>query len=200
MVSIEPMRPGDDRRVRDLQALFDEAYNPPPWGESSAENASTIAAMVRDAAGWRGFLALDGDRVLGVAQGSFGSVLLGDLQRLAPGVAASLSEPLFEFHQLVVSTSARGRGLGSRLHHRLLDGVVCDAILATHPDAEDARRLYRSRGWQEHGTLEVVPGFDRTIMTRSAVAQARAGVVSDTPVSDTAASDTAADPDHSPEA
>jgi ribosomal protein S18 acetylase RimI-like enzyme len=165
MLVIKPLKPDDGSLTADLLALFNEAYNSAPWGETTAENAATIAGMLREVDGWRGVVALDQERVVGVAQGSYGRILDGDLERLNAIAAASLTDPLFEFHQLVVSPSARGRRLGTRMHDELMAGLQYDAILETHPEAREALRLYRSRGWIEQGTLEVVPGANRTIMT-----------------------------------
>ena len=60
----------------------------------------------------------------------------------------------FEFVELAVSASFRGRGLGVVLHDRLLADVERRCLLSTVDDpADPAVRLYLRAGWHRLGTL-----------------------------------------------
>lgn len=61
----------------------------------------------------------------------------------------------FEFVELAVLDSHRRRGIGVRLHDRLLDGVQPRrGLLGTdNGKTSPAARLYRSRGWTKLGEL-----------------------------------------------
>jgi ribosomal protein S18 acetylase RimI-like enzyme len=77
-------------------------------------------------------------------------------------VAAALPPPVadqwigghFEFVELAVLPAFRGRGVGSRLHDVLLEGVPAErALLSTDAHDSAAVRLYASRGWKSLGRL-----------------------------------------------
>jgi|tagenome__1003787_1003787.scaffolds.fasta_scaffold20979245_3 GNAT superfamily N-acetyltransferase len=159
------MRSQELELIPTLVELFNEVYGPPPWVETARENEAAVAELFHPADGRKAAVAIEGDHVIGVAQGSFGEVLKGDLRRVDAVAAESLREPLFEFHQLVVAAPARGRGIGAQLHDALMADLATDAILETHPSASAALGLYRARGWREHGVLEVIPGVERVVMT-----------------------------------
>lgn len=60
----------------------------------------------------------------------------------------------FEFVELAVLACHRRRGIGVRLHDRLLEGVTPDrALLGTDSSDSSAVRLYLSRGWTKLGEL-----------------------------------------------
>ncbi len=72
-----------------------------------------------------------------------------------PDVAEDWVGGHFEFVELAVLDSHRRRGVGVRLHDRLLEGVSADrALLGTDNDeTSPAVRLYQSRGWSKLGEL-----------------------------------------------
>jgi ribosomal protein S18 acetylase RimI-like enzyme len=60
----------------------------------------------------------------------------------------------FEFVELGVLESHRGRGIGARLHDELMSGTEHRRALLSTDDADTpARRLYASRGWVRLGHL-----------------------------------------------
>lgn len=74
---------------------------------------------------------------------------------LEPDVADEWVGGHFELVELGVLPAGRGRGLGTRLHDDLLDGLPHErALLSTSDnDTDPGRRLYAKRGWQELGAL-----------------------------------------------
>ena len=127
---------------------------------------SILAAhLERD--GLRAFVALEGERVVGVAYGYQG----------VPGqwwhdqVRAALSraqdrqwlEGAFEVCELHVRPTHQGTGLGRRLLDALLSGVPTRTAVLTTPDADTrARRFYRAGGWVDLARDVRFPGDPRS--------------------------------------
>lgn len=108
--------------------------------------------------GYRLVTAAAGAEVVGFAWGYVGrpGQFWTDLvsRTLPAEVVAEWVGDHFEFVELAVLPTHRHRGLGRRLHDRLLDGVTRRALLSTSDDDDDpAVRLYRAAGWRTLGTL-----------------------------------------------
>ncbi|HET6966976.1 MAG TPA: GNAT family N-acetyltransferase [Ornithinibacter sp.] len=169
MVDVRPARPGELESVeRELVACLDERYGPPPWCESPEENAREGARLVEAGAlpGAVTALALDGRRLVGFAQVRPGELFAADLRAADPVIALAWPAPLAELHQLLVSASVGGRGVGSRLHDTVMDPVRVPALLITHPDATTALRLYARRGWTTLATTSFGPSNPRVVLGR----------------------------------
>lgn len=166
-MDVRPARPGELERVeRELAALLDERYGPPPWGESPEENAREAGRLVEAAArpGTLTALALDGRRLVGLAQGSPGELFLADLRAADPLVALAWPPPVFELHQLALTASATGSGAGARLHDTVMGRVRVPALLITHPHATAALRLYSRRGWTALAETSFGPANPRVVL------------------------------------
>ena len=120
------------------------------------EAARERAAIMRRHLGRKrfvAFFALEGDNLLGFAYGYAGGPgeYWYDLVHRAmppPMRAEWMGEP-FEFVELLVAPAARGRGIGGRLHDRLLAGRPEPvALLTVRADNAPALALYRARGWR----------------------------------------------------
>lgn len=119
--------------------------------------------------GYRLAVACENDSIIGFAwgyvgqRGQYWSDLAWDA--LPGDVASQWIGGHFEFVELAVLPTHRGRGLGQELHDRLLDDVRRRCLLSTSDDQDDpAVRLYLRSGWQRVGTLRPgvqVMGLDR---------------------------------------
>ena len=143
-----------------LVAVYRAAMAAPPFFESEVETgwfAQELAGELTEA-GFRCWVAGDGDRTVGFAYGFptpkvpsdgwYGSL------REAVGRDAAEHWPVGQFADvwIAVHPSWRGRGLGRRLLERLLAGAPTDrAWLVTHDLDTPARALYRSLGFRELG-------------------------------------------------
>jgi len=112
----------------------------------------------RSRPGYRLALAHDADRLVGFAwgyRGDRGEYWPSQVARALPEVADEWIGDHFEFVELAVDSTVRGRGTGHRLHDALLDGVTGRALLCTTSDDTDpGPRLYYSRGWRSLGPLD----------------------------------------------
>ncbi len=158
----------------DLVALLEERYRPSPWHESTAENVAQARHLVEASAGGDTVtaIALDGDDLLGLAQGGPGALFAADLRAAGPDAARGWDPPVFELQQLVVSPSVAGAGIGGRLHDAVMESVAGPALLLTHPDAEAALGLYERRGWVLLARTSFGPEHPRVILGRRAPGQA----------------------------
>jgi GNAT superfamily N-acetyltransferase len=159
----------------DLVALLEQRYGPSPWHESTAENVAQARHLVESAAGGDTVtaIALDGDDLVGLAQGGPGSLFAADLRAADPDAARAWDPPVFELHQLLVSPSVAGSGIGGRLHDAVMGAVTGPALLLTHPDAEDALGLYERRAWVVLARTSFGPGYPRVILGRRPLPPAR---------------------------
>ncbi|KYH45498.1 GNAT family N-acetyltransferase [Branchiibius sp. NY16-3462-2] len=120
--------------------------------------------------GYRLALARRSDHVVGFSWGYIGQrgQWWSDAaaEALPAGVAAQWIGGHFEFVELAVRPSDRGKGVGQALHDRLLDGVRRRCLLSTSDDDSDpAVRLYLRNGWGRLGSLQPntqIMGLDRT--------------------------------------
>ena len=103
--------------------------------------------------GFRGFIAIDGDRLVGFSYGYTGEPGQYWYDRvwaaMNPEQRKEWMEPEhFEFVELAVHPEYQGRGIGGRLHDLLLeDRPEPVALLTVRADNEPAISLYRKRGW-----------------------------------------------------
>lgn len=169
MVDVRVASAGELARVEaDLVALLDERYGPAPWHESPAENATQARHLVQAASAvdTAVAVALDGERLVGLAQGWPGALFAADLRAADPAAAQGWDPPVFELHQLLVAPSVAGSGIGGRLHDAVMDRVKGSALLLTHPDAEAAVALYERRGWAVLAHTSFGPEHPRVVLGR----------------------------------
>ncbi|MEU8403879.1 GNAT family N-acetyltransferase [Nonomuraea sp. NPDC048892] len=120
-----------------------EIFTRPPWTEPRQTARAVADRLASDALrpGFTLAAALRGDRLHGFAYGLRCSRLALATSRLPCGD--------FTLKELAVLPSARGLGLGVRLHDVVLTAAPSASWwLATHPRAAAALGLYRHRGWR----------------------------------------------------
>ena len=115
-----------------------------------ARRSIVAAHVVRD--GLRTVVALEGDRLVGVAYGYLGAPgqWWHDQVRdaLTPTQVRSWLDGAFEVCELHVRPSHQGTGLGRRLLTALLVEQPARTAVLTTPDSDTrARRFYRAGGW-----------------------------------------------------
>ncbi|NLE79845.1 MAG: GNAT family N-acetyltransferase [Rhodococcus sp.] len=100
--------------------------------------------------------------------------IVGSVTIAEPGSRyADVAEPgELEFRMLAVSTDARKQGVGSALVRHVYD-VAYErgdqaVVMSTHPDMEDARRVYDRNGFvpAPQRNWEPVPGTELTVLVR----------------------------------
>ena len=152
--------PGTAAVSDQLVAVYRAAMAAPPFLESEVETgwfAQELAGELTEA-GFRCWVAGDGDRTVGFAYGFptpevpsdgwYGSLR----EAVGPDAADHWLVGQFAVVWIAVHPDRRGRGLGRRLLERLLAGASTDrAWLVTHDLDTPARALYRSLGFQELG-------------------------------------------------
>ena len=136
-------------RADDVLAVYAEAME--VTAAAARSRRSVIAAhLVRE--GLRSVVALDGDRMVGVAYGYLGAPgqWWHDQVReaLTAEQAAQWLDGAFEVCELHVRPRHQGTGLGRGLLAALLAGVDAPTAVLTTPDTDTrARRFYRAGGW-----------------------------------------------------
>jgi ribosomal protein S18 acetylase RimI-like enzyme len=134
----------------ELETIYAAAF------ESASEAAAWRADTLPKHAAREGFRlvgATDADRLVGFAYGYTGAA--GQwwtdqvAARVSPAIKAEWVGGHFEFVELAVLPSHRGRGIGAALHDELLAGLPHRVALltATLDENDPARRLYRRKGW-----------------------------------------------------
>ena len=119
---------------------------------ASARSRRGILAAHLQRDGLRAFVAVHGDRMVGVAYGYRGAPGQWWHDQVSAALTARQSQEwlssAFEVCELHVRPELQGTGLGRRLLDALLDGVGTRTAVLTTPDAETrARRFYRAGGW-----------------------------------------------------
>lgn len=148
----------DARGVAAIQgqivAVYRDVFASPPYVETEEDAARFAARLPRHAAndGFRCAVARDGGRVVGFGYGyaSRPGQWWHDVVRtgLDPAEAERWLTGAFELAQLAVLPPWRGRGIGGRLHDRLLDGCPSPTAVATTVEGDNpAVAFYRQRGW-----------------------------------------------------
>jgi ribosomal protein S18 acetylase RimI-like enzyme len=139
--------------LRSATDLYREAYS----YAADSERVDRFPGLIADFGarpGFRAFVAEAADgRLAGLVLGSTegpGSRVHGFLEPYLDVTArARWLDGSFGLAQLAVLPHVRGRGLGGRLHDRILDGLPhAAAVLAVAHGNKPALHLYRSRGWQ----------------------------------------------------
>lgn len=146
---VELDRVGLSPRVDEVLDVYAEAMEVPP---ASARSRRSIVAGHLRREGLRAVVALDGDRMVGVAYGYQGQPgqWWHDQVRdaLTPEQTRQWLEGAFEVCELHVRPALQGTGLGRQLLTTLLAGQPCRTAILTTPDTETrARRFYRDGGW-----------------------------------------------------
>lgn len=157
-----------DEALRDRVAeVYAEVFAEPPYDEPAERGRDWAhGPLVRHAAlpAFQLVTAEREGRLLGFAYGVIGSEdswFAGYIRDHAPReVSQRWLGGHGELAELAVRPSARGHGLGGRLHDAVIDHLVeagvARAILVTQVAAAPARALYASRGWSD--LAELAPG------------------------------------------
>ena len=151
-------------RVDEVLDVYAEAME---VSRSSARSRRSIIASHLERDGLRAVVALDGDRLVGVAYGYQGQAgqWWHDQVRdaLTPPQAREWLDGAFEVCELHVRPALHGTGVGRALLTTLLSGLPSRTAVLTTPDAETrARRFYRDGGWVDLRRDLRFPGDPRT--------------------------------------
>lgn len=145
-----------DARVAEVYRLYDAVFGDQP---DPSDWRANMYDPHRAREGFRLSVAHDDGTLVGFAWGYVGEHGQYWSDLVVSALPAEITEQWvgghFEFVELAVLDTYRRRGVGVRLHDRLLDGVSADrALLSTDNDETAAAvRLYRSRGWSKLGEL-----------------------------------------------
>jgi GNAT superfamily N-acetyltransferase len=150
------MHEPSDTVIESARAVYAAAFAQPPYHEGAAEVAAFVRRARRYARERDGFrLAVvddDGAAGMGLAVLARPGDWWRDRAAEAVGPQQArrwMPSPCLEIVHLAVHPSRQRRGIGRLVHDLLIAGTpAATAILACHPAAEPARRLYGGRGWQ----------------------------------------------------
>jgi ribosomal protein S18 acetylase RimI-like enzyme len=136
-------------RSEEVLEVYAEAMEVSP---ASARSRRGILAAHLQRDGLRAFLALDGDRMVGVAYGYRGAPGQWWHDQVSAALTAEQSQEwlssAFEVCELHVRPELHGTGLGRTLLSALLTGIDTRTAVLTTPDEDTrARRFYRAGGW-----------------------------------------------------
>ena len=152
-------------RVEEVLDVYAAAMDVPP---AAARSRRSIVAAHLTRAGLRTVVALDGERMVGVAYGYDGQPgqwwhdQVADA--LTPEQQQEWLEGAFEVCELHVLPELQGTGLGRALLEALLDGLPAPTAVLTTPDADTrARRFYRAGGWVDLRRDLRFPGDPRVV-------------------------------------
>ena len=145
-----------------LAACYRAAFTAPGYDETDDDVARFAAEQLPAHAGRDGFRLVaalgDDDAVRGFGYGYTGQRGQWWSDHVAgavpPEVAQAWVGGHFELVEMATDPACQGRGIGGRVHDRLLAGLSHErALLGTYPDERPSVRLYRSRGWQRLATI-----------------------------------------------
>jgi ribosomal protein S18 acetylase RimI-like enzyme len=138
------------RRRREIEELWLEV-----WPQTSRERFDEILPRHADRDGFRCVVATDeAERLVGLAYGYRGAAGEWWRDAVAKALGSALSERWlppghFELVELLVRPDVRRHGIGTRLHHAVLEGMTqTTAVLSTQADNEPALALYDRCGWE----------------------------------------------------
>ena len=165
---IAELRPADLRPLRaQLLRVYRETFSGPPYNEREDDVVIFYDRLLRHSQypGFRFLAAMaTGGDLLGLTDGY--SSLPGQWwhevvgREMSPELRREWLQGAFDFTELAVRPSARGRGIGGPLHDALLEGLPHPtACLSTHQSQTVALGLYRKRGWVELLRDYHFPGF-----------------------------------------
>jgi ribosomal protein S18 acetylase RimI-like enzyme len=139
-----------------IVGVYRRAFGAPPYNKGEVEVtgfAQSLPEHVRRE-GFRFVAAFEGENesMVGFAYGYIskpGQFWYDTVATaLGPHAAAEWLTRSFQLAEIAVAPHAQGRGIGSRLHDRLLEGIALrKAVLSTMRAKTAAQRLYRKRGW-----------------------------------------------------
>jgi ribosomal protein S18 acetylase RimI-like enzyme len=143
------------RSAADVYAVYDAVF-----GDVAGEEEWRADTFDKHCARpeFRLVAAEDDGSLVGFAYGYVGERGQWWSDRVVEALGAALADTWvgghFEFVELAVLESHRRRGIGARLHDRLMRGTEHRRGLLSTDDSETpARRLYASRGWTKLGNL-----------------------------------------------
>ncbi len=142
-------------RSDELVEIYAESFSQPPWSEE-ASRVEMFRRHIPTYSKRKDFTAVfaEGDgRIMGFAMGARLTPAAWWWKDVASKLSASQVETwltdCYELIEIAVRPNVQGKGIGAGLHDRLFEKVTTKtALLSTHPKAERALALYRSRGWQ----------------------------------------------------
>lgn len=151
-------------RVDEVLDVYAEAMEVPP---ATARSRRSIIGAHLQRPGLRAVVALEGERMVGVAygyEGRPGQWWHDQVQEaLTAEQAREWLDGSFEVCELHVRPALHGTGVGRDLLARLLTELPCRTAVLTTPDVETrARRFYRSGGWVDLRRDLRFPGDPRT--------------------------------------
>ncbi|MEX2291921.1 MAG: GNAT family N-acetyltransferase [Mycobacteriales bacterium] len=150
-------------RTDEVLDVYAEAMQVTP---EEARSRRSIVASHLDRDGLRVVVAVEGDRMVGVAYGYRGAAGQWWHDQVHAALTAAQSrewlEGAFEVCELHVRPGLQGTGLGRGLLDTLLQEVPARTAVLTTPDGETrARRFYRAGGWVDLTTGLRFPGDPR---------------------------------------
>jgi len=145
--------------------LYDEVFSEPPsyWQEEESELHRGRLLRLLDDPTFGITAALDGDELIGFAYGFRVPPDTKRWTRLAAPVSVQVSAEwpgrTFMLFDYAVRRRYRGRGIGRRLHHRLLGSRPEErATLSVEPGAVESKKIYEHWGWHQVGQSVGQPG------------------------------------------
>jgi len=163
-------------RLPEILRLYAAEYRLAP---QAARERETIMRRHLGRRRFKALFALEGNDLLGFAYGYAGGPgeYWYDLvhRAMPPPMRAEWMGEHFEFVELLVAPAARGQGIGSALHDRLLAGRPEPvALLTVRANNTPALALYRARGWRILlEDFRFAPGGDRFFVMGKRLSGAR---------------------------
>lgn len=155
-----------------LQRVYLAAFSLPPYREGETDVVRFRESFVRHArrGGFRCVVAKDsGQGVVGFGYGYTSKPGQWWRDVVEEGLSEESGKKwlsdAFEFVELAVLPSMQGRGIGGRIHDKLLEGLPNrTAVLSTYRAEGPALKLYRTRGWITLLSDFIFPGAPRPIL------------------------------------
>ncbi|MFI2748513.1 GNAT family N-acetyltransferase [Kitasatospora sp. NPDC018623] len=142
-----------------LKDVFAEAFAEPPYGEGPADVERAFRRFRSQARrrGFRAAIAFDGDTVVGMAYGYPLSASTGWWDTLLDPVPEELRHEdgrrTFGLFELAVRPRWRRKGIATRMHRVLVDGIGnARVMLNARPEAAAAQACYRAWGYRRVGS------------------------------------------------